>query len=171
MDCLDLKIPDVFVVRIPKFRAMTTGPVDWDEVFDSGIDTKQAGLTVPILFDGADFLYGKNGKAYWLWRIKDDVTAEDTHPFEITEFEGGLYAVAVSIDGDGDSHDKVRAKMAGWLKTTGFIMDNDREMLGHMIYVDDEVKKGLGYEQMALYAPIKFRDESAPSRGSNEIDR
>ena len=32
------------------------------------------------------------------------------------------------------------------------------EEMGHMIYVDGEIKKGLGYEQMALYAPIKQID-------------
>lgn len=154
---MDRQIPDVFIVRIPKFRAMTTGLVGWDEVFDLGIDKKQVGLTVPILFDAVDFLYGKDDKVAWIWRIRDDVTWADTHPFEITEFQGGLYAVAVSIDGDGESHDKVRSKMAKWLESTNFVMDNDRELMGHMVYVDDEIKQGLGYEQMALYAPVKLR--------------
>ena len=156
---LDKKVPDVIIARIPKFRAMTTGLVGWDEVFDTGIDAndKYIGLTVPILFDGQDFLYGKDGKAAWIWRVKDSVTEADTHPFDIIEFQGGLYAVAVSVDGDGESHDKVRSKMAKWLESTNFVIDNDREMMGHMIYVDDEIKKGLGYEQMALYAPIKLR--------------
>ena len=153
---LDKKVPDVVIVRIPKFRAMTTGLLGWDEVFNTGIDVKQDGLTVPILFDAVDFLYGKDGKVAWIWRVKDSVTEADTYPFEITEFQGGLYAVAVSVDGDGESHDKVRSKMAKWLESTNFVIDDDREMMGHMIYVDEEIKKGLGYEQMALYAPIKL---------------
>ena len=162
-DKLDKKMPDIFVVRIPKFRAMTTGLVDWNMIFDAGSASKateltERGLTVPILFDGIDFLYGKDGKAAWIWRIRDNVTEVDTHPFEITEFQGGLYAVSVSVDGDGESHDKVRAKTEKWLESTNFIIDNDRELMGHMIYVDDEIKKGLGYEQMALYAPIKLKE-------------
>jgi len=116
---------------------------------------KQAELTP---WDYIEEAYGKDGKAAWIWRICDNVTEADTHPFEITEFKGGLYAVSVSMDGDGESHDKVRAKTAKWLESTNFIIDDSRELMGHMIYVDDEIKKGLGYEQMALYAPVKLKD-------------
>jgi DNA-binding transcriptional MerR regulator len=164
---LDKKVPDVMIVKIPKFRAFTTGLVGWDKVFDMGSDVKSRelsarGLTMPILFDGHDFLYGKDGKAAWIWRIKDEATETDTHPFEITEFQGGLYAVSVSVDGDGESHDKVRSKTAKWLETTNFVMDNEREMLGHMIYTHDhnpEIIKGLGYEQLVLYAPVKLKED------------
>jgi len=165
---LDKKVPDIMIVRIPKFRALTTGLVGWDEIFDMGSDAKAIelsarGLTAPILFDGIDFLYGKDGKAAWIWRITDEVTEADTHPFEITEFQGGLYAVSVNVDGDGESHDKVRSKTAKWLETTKFVLDNDREMMGHMIYTHDhnpDIMKGLGYEQMVLYAPIKLIEGS-----------
>lgn len=163
---MDKKVPDIMVVRIPKFRALTTGLVGWDKIFDMGSDAKAGelsarGLITPILFDGHDFLYGKDGKAAWVWRITDEATEADTHPFEITEFQGGLYALAVSIDGDGESHDKVRSKTAKLLETTNFTIDNDREMLGHMIYTHDsnpDIMKGLGYEQMVLYSPIKLKE-------------
>jgi len=163
---LDKKVPDVIIVRIPKFRAFTTGLVGWDKIFDMGSDAKAIeltaqGLTMPILFDGIDFLYGQDGKAAWIWRIKDEVNETDTHPFEITEFQGGLYAISVSVDGDGESREKVQSKTAKWLETTNFIMDNDREMLGHMIYTHDhnpDIMKGLGYEQLVLYAPIKLKE-------------
>ena len=87
------------------------------------------------------------------------MTKADTHPYEIIEFSGGLYAVAVSVDGDGESHDRVRSKTEKWLESTNFIIDSDRELMGHMIYVDDEIKAGLGYLQMNLYAPIKLKQE------------
>jgi len=162
---LDRKIPDMMVVRIPKFRALTTGLVGWDKIFDMGSDAKATelsarGLTAPILFDGGDFLYGKDGKAAWIWRITDEATEADTAPFEITEFEGGLYVISVSIDGDGESHDKVRAKVKRWLETTNFVLDDERAMMGHMIFTHDDnpdILKGLGYEQMVLYAPIKLK--------------
>jgi hypothetical protein len=41
-------------------------------------------------------------------------------------------------------------------------MDNEREMLGHMIYTDDhnpDIMKGLGYEQLVLYAPVKLKED------------
>ena len=157
-EMLDNKVPDVMIVKIPPFRAMTTGLVSWDEIFNTGIDTeKYNGLLTPILFDGHDFLYGKDDKVAWIWRVKDGVTETDTQPFKIIEHPGGLYAVAVSVDGDGESHNKVRSKVARWLEGTNFIIDNDRELAGHMIYVCDEIKNGLGYHQLVLYAPIKLK--------------
>ena len=157
---MDKSVPDIMIVRIPKFRAVTMGLVPWDKVFDSDYEAwrdAHSHYFTPIIFDGYDFLYGKDDKAAWIWRIKDNVSEEDVKPYEIIEFQGGLYAVAVSVDGDGESHDKVRSKTAKWLESTNFVIDNDRYMMGHVIYMDDEIKKGLGYEQMALYAPVKLR--------------
>jgi len=157
---LDKKIPDIMVVRIPKCRVVTSGLMSFEELFGGFGQWQEAHkhLFKPILFDAPDFLYGKDGKVEWIWGIKDEIREADTHPYKIIEYPGGLYAVAVSVDGDGESHDKVRSKTAKWLESTNFIIDNDRELMGHMIYVDDEIKKGLGYHQMSLYAPIKLKE-------------
>jgi len=157
---LDNKVPDIIIVKIPNFRAVTSGLVTFEELFGSGFGEWQEShkhLFKPVLFDCPDFLTGKDGKAEWFWGIKDDVTEVDVKPYTITEFQGGLYTVAVSVDGDGESHDKVRSKTEKWLKSTNFVIDNDRVMMGNIIYVDDEIKEGLGYHQMNLYAPIKLK--------------
>ena len=157
---LDNKVPDIIIVKIPNFRAVTSGLVTFEELFGSGFGEWQElhkHLFKPVLFDCPDFLTGKDGKAEWFWGIKDDVTEVDVKPYTITEFQGGLYTVAVSVDGDGESHDKVRSKTEKWLKSTNFVIDNDRVMMGNIIYVDDEIKEGLGYHQMNLYAPIKLK--------------
>lgn len=162
---LDSKVPDIMVVRIPKFRAVTSGLATFEEIFGGGFGTWQethGHLFRPVIFDCPDFLYGKDGKAAWIWAIKDEVTEEDTHPYEIMEYPGGLYAVAVSVDGDGESHSKVRKKTEKWLETTNFIIDDERELMGHVMYADDEIKKGLGYHQMNLYAPIKLKEADEP---------
>jgi len=158
---LDNKVPDIMVVRIPKFRAVTTGLRTFEEVFDGTFESwrkNHSHLFQRVLFDCPDFLYGKDGKCAWIWAVKDEVTEADTHPYEIIEYPGGLYAVAVSVDGDGESHNKVRRKTAKWLENTNFVIDSDRELMEHMIYPDDEIKEGLGYHQMNLYAPIKLRE-------------
>ncbi len=157
---LDNKVPDIMVVRIPKFRAVTSGLITFDELFGGDFVPWQEAnshLFKPVIFDSPDFLCGKDGKAEWIWAIKDETTEADTRPYKIIEYPGGLYAVAVSVDGDGESHDKVRRKTEKWLENTDFIIDNDRLLMGHMIYVDDEIKNGLGYHQMNLYAPIKLK--------------
>ncbi len=159
---LDNMIPDIMIVRIPKFRAVTSGLMTFEELFGGGFGPWQEAhnhFFKPVIFDSPDFLYGKDGKASWIWALKDEVTEADTHPYEIIEYYGGLYAVAVSVDGDGESHNRVRSKTEKWLESTNFLIDSERELMGHMIYVDDEIKAGLGYHQMNLYAPIKLKEK------------
>ena len=157
---LDNKVPDIMIIRIPTFRAVTSGLASWDEVFGAFHDwqPEHNHLFKPVIFDCPDFLTGIEDKVEWFWGVKDEVTEDDVKPYEITEFQGGLYAVAVSVDGDGESHNKVRAKTEKWLENTNFAVDNDRRLAAHMIYVDDEIKEGLGYHQLNLYAPIKLRE-------------
>ena len=156
---LDNKVPDIMIVRIPKFRAVTSGIMTFEELFGGDFGPWQEDhnhLFKPVIFDAPDFLCGKDGNAEWIWAVKDEVTEVDTSPYEIIEYPGGLYAVAVSVDGDGESNNKVRSKTEKWLESTNFVIDSERELMGHMIYVDDEIKEGLGYHQMNLYTPIKL---------------
>ncbi len=158
---LDSKVPDIMIVRISKFRAVTSGAMSFEELFGGDFEPWQKShnhLFQPVLFEAPDFLCEKDGLAEWLWALKDEVTEADTHPYKVTEHPGGLYAVAVSVDGDGESYDKVRSKLEKWLEGTNFILDNGRGFMGHMIYVDDEIKRGLGYHQMNLYAPVKLKE-------------
>lgn len=158
---LDHKIPDIMIVRIPAFRSVTSGAMSFEELFGGNFEPWQKShnhLFRPVLFDAPDFLCEKDGMVEWLWALKDEVTEADTHPYKVTEHPGGLYAVAVSVDGDGESYDKVRSKLEKWLEGTNFILDNRRGFMGHMIYVDDEIKRGLGYHQMNLYAPVKLKE-------------
>jgi DNA-binding transcriptional MerR regulator len=158
---LDNKVPDVMIVRIPNFRAVTSGLTSWDEVFGAFHQWQLAHnhLFKPVIFDCPDFLTGEGDKVEWFWGIKDEITETDVAPYKIIEFQGGLYAVAVSVDGDGESHNRVRSKTEKWLESTNFIIDNDRRFMGHIIYYDDEIRDGLGYNQMNLYAPIKLRGD------------
>ena len=130
MEKLDSKVPDIMVVRIPKFRAVTSGLATFEEIFGGGFGAWQethGHLFKPVIFDCPDFLCGKDGKAEWLWAVKDEVTEAGTYPYEIIEYPDGLYAAAVSIDGDGESHNKVRKKTAKWLENTNFVIDGDRD--------------------------------------------
>ncbi len=156
---LDKKVPDIMIVRIPKFKAVTSGRLTFEELFGGGFGSFVESckhLFKPVMFDSPDFLCGKDGKAEWIWAVRDEVSESDTYPYKIIEFPGGLYAAAVSVDGDGESHDKVRSKTEKWLESTNFALDTERELMGNMIYADDEIKAGLGYHQMILYAPVKL---------------
>ena len=157
---LDKKVPDIMIIRIQEFRAVTSGLLTFEELFGGDFMPWQEAhnhLFKPVIFNCPDFLCGKDDRVEWIWAIKDEVSEADTYPYEVINYPGGLYAVAVSVDGDSESHSKVTKKIEQWLENTNFTIDNDRSSMGNMIYVDDEIREGLGYHQMILYTPIKLR--------------
>lgn len=158
---LNSKVPDIMIVRIPKFRAVTSGAMSYDEIFGKFQLWQEAhnDFFQPIIYDAPDFLCENNGNLEWLWRIKDEITQADTAPYEIIEHTGGLYAAAVSKDGDDESGSKVMQKIEKWIEKTNFVIDDSRTTSVHMIYADDEIRKGLGYHQLNFYAPIKLKND------------
>lgn len=92
-----------------------------------------------------------------------DINLEGSHRqstggYEIIDFEGGLYAAAISVDGDDDINGRVFEGVQKWLETSGFEMDErtGHRTMCHMI-VTDNIRKGLGYDQLDIYIPIKLR--------------
>ena len=69
-----------------------------------------------------------------------------------------LNIAAVSIDGDDESGNKVLEKIQKWLEKTNFVIDDSRAISVHMIYVDEEIRNGLGYHQQNFYTPIKLKN-------------
>lgn len=162
---LDKKIPDVMIVRIPKFLALASPYQSFHQLFNEDSLMfwmgRNSHLTKNIIFDCADFLCRRNDGAFrWLYGVQEHVQEMDTAPYEVIQFEGGLYASAVCMDGDDDSIMKVEQKILKWLEGTNFIFDRERDIMGNMAYNDDEIKKGLGYEQLQRYVPIKPKEET-----------
>lgn len=168
---LDKKIPDIMVVRIPEFKAVTCGEQPWEEMFKEGGYMYQlwqyCHLYKSIIFDCFDFLISRNDKAEWICAVKDCVTDADVTPFKLFDFPGGLYAMAVSIDEDNESIHKVEDKVRRWIETTNFELDKDRDVMFNMPYLYEDgrdtaykdIEKGLGYKQMQRYFPIKLKDD------------
>lgn len=155
---LNDKVPDIMIIRIPPFRAVTSGAVSYEEVFGEFQVWQEAhnDLFTPIIFDAPDLLFGSEGKMEWIWRVKENISPKDVIPYKIKMHPGGLYAAAVSIDGDEESGSKVMKKIEKWLEKTNFIIDDTRTSAVHMIYADEEIRKGLGYDQMNYYVPIRL---------------
>ncbi|ROR28493.1 DNA-binding transcriptional MerR regulator [Mobilisporobacter senegalensis] len=173
---LDKKIPDVMIVRMPKFLALTSQYQNFGELFNEDCLMfwigRHKNLEKSVIFDCSDFLCRRNdGKFRWLYSVHECVKEIDTAPYEVMEFEGGLYASAVCIDGDDDSLMKVENKIMKWLEGTNFILDRERDIMGNMTYNDDEIKKGLGYEQLQRYVPIKLKEEKIGLETSFSIKR
>ena len=170
-DRLDKKIPDIMVVRIPDFKAVTVGVQSWDDMFKYGGYMYQLWQKVhlykPVIFDCFDFLLSVEDKAEWLCAVNEDVDDDAVAPFDLIDFKGGLYAMAVSIDEDNESLSKVEGKVRQWIENTNFSIDEDRNVMFNMPYLYEdgrdpayrEIELGLGYKQMQRYFPIKLKEE------------
>lgn len=167
---LDKKIPDIMVVRIPSFKGVTCGVQTWDDMFEEGGYMYQlwqySHLYKPVIFDCFDFLITKSDKAEWVCAVNDGVTIQDVSPFSLIDFQGGMYAMAVSIDEDNESIKKVEEKVSLWIENTNFELDKSRDVMFNMPYLYEdgrdpiyrEIEKGLGYKQMQRYFPIVLKD-------------
>ncbi len=167
---LDKKIPDIMVVSIQGFKAVTCGDQPWGEMFKEGGYMYQlwqhCHLYKSVIFDCFDFLLSKSDKAEWICAVKDGVTNADVSPFKLFDFPGGLYAMAVSIDEDNESIHKVEDKVRRWIESTNFELDKSRSIMFNMPYLYEygrdiaykDIEKGLGYKQMQRYFPIKLKE-------------
>ena len=168
---LDKKIPDITVVRIPGFRAVSSGVQSWEEMFKEGGYMHQlwqhCDLYKNVIFDCFDFLMVKNENAEWICAVKEDVTDADVSPLKLIDYPGGIYAMAVSIDEDDESIQKVEEKVRRWIEGTNFELDKSNSVMFNMPYLYEDgrdiaykdIEKGLGYKQMQRYFPIKLKDE------------
>ena len=167
-DKLDKKVPDVMVIRIPSFRAVTSGERTFEEIFKKGGYMFQLWqhfpLYRPVIFDCLDFMLVNEDKATMICAVKEGVSEADVSPLELIDFPGGLYAMAVSIDEDDESIQKVQDKIFQWVEGTNFEVDKARNFMFNMPYLDEEnayqkdIEKGLGYRQMQRYVPIRLKD-------------
>ncbi|MCL2776075.1 MAG: MerR family transcriptional regulator [Oscillospiraceae bacterium] len=161
------KLPEVRIIQLPKCKMATSGAPDTtgSEVWNfsnwwGGYEKKYPNI---IAYAPTDFLT-VDGGFVWMSMVNDNATSEDCGGHEIIDFEGGLYAVCTSIDGDGESNDLVYKKIKKWLESTEFEFDEhpgdpSRQSMGHMINPTDEIKQGLGYHQFEVFVPIKLRSK------------
>ena len=156
------------VIRIPSFRAVTSGERTFEEIFKKGGYMFQLWqhfpLYRPVIFDCLDFMLVNEDKATMICAVKEGVSEADVSPLELIDFPGGLYAMAVSIDEDDESIQKVQDKIFQWVEGTNFEVDKARNFMFNMPYLDEEnayqkdIEKGLGYRQMQRYVPIRLKD-------------
>ncbi len=100
-----------------------------------------------------DFLYWDGEGFVWLYMYEDGMTVPPE--FEITDFQGGLYAVATDIDQKTDK-ESMNAELDKFLDEIGLERDTSRSELGNVI-TPPLAQQIMGYEQMNYYFPIKAR--------------
>ena len=107
------KLQNMRAIEIPKFRAVSSGPKTFDEIFgENGFDRWRAAhshLIKDLIYAPADLMWHEgapetygSGQNVWIWAVNDDVTEADTAPYEIIEFPGGMFLVATADENDSD---------------------------------------------------------------------
>lgn len=158
------KLPAVHIVKIPSFRAVTTGPITYERFGEfKNFRNNNRHLFEPAIFGSVDFVWHDDGKqdaVNWIHRVRDNVTEADTAPYNIINFEGGLYAASVASDSDGKTHVAILNGIMSWLVNTGFEPDMrpGHEILSSLLYPCDEIRKGLGYDQLEFFVPIRIKE-------------
>lgn len=156
------KAPEVRIIQLNPFKAFSSGLDTVDNVMGTFQQWQEEHnhLIKKMMYGAPDFLwFEEDMKAVWIWAVEDWVTERDTAPYELIEFEGGLYAAAMSVDGDDDIGGRVYAGIKKWLETSGFELDErpGHRTMCHMLNPTDEIKNALGYHQLDIYVPIKVR--------------
>ena len=160
------KAPEVRIIQINPFKAFSSGADTIENVMGAFQQWQEEHnhLVKKMIYGAPDFLwFEEDMKAVWIWAVEDWVTPKDTDPYELIEFEGGLYAAAMSVDGDDEIGNRVHSGILKWLEDSGFELDErpGHRTMGHMLNPTDEIKKALGYDQMDIYVPIKIRGEKS----------
>lgn len=160
------KAPEVRIIQINPFKAFSSGADSFENVMGTFQQWQEAHnhFVRKMIYGAPDFLwFEEDGKAVWIWAVEDWVTGEDTAPYELIKFEGGLYAAAMSVDGDDDIAGRVCSGILKWLEDSGFEPDErpGHRTMCHMVNPTDEIRNALGYDQMDIYMPIEIRGKES----------
>ena len=150
------------IIEIPKCKMVSSGEVaegEAGENFFDGKFPKWFGKLPTDLFP-RDFLLHNPQKntLVWYYALPEN-TNIDTMDFAIIDFHGGLYATAVSKDGDDEDGLRVFNGIKEWVEKSGCFELDERENHNHMfnIITPPKAKECMGYEQLEIYVPIKIK--------------
>lgn len=113
-------------------------------------------LEFPRTMFPQDYLWFDPARGGFVWYYVYSEGMKVPPECEVVDFPGGLYAVATDVDGqdDADAQAAVKAFLAAH---PSFVVDASRMHLGNII-TSPQGSKGLGYEQMDYYTPIKLAE-------------
>ncbi|CQR74632.1 Nodulation protein NolA [Sporomusa ovata DSM 2662] len=151
------KKPDVRIVELPKCKMVSSGCdmgnglLDEFNIWWSAVDKQRTDKFFPRDFMWYDL---ESKGTFWYYAINDNIT--DTGGFEVLEFEGGLYAAAVSKDGDDNDGWRVYSGIKEWIDNSGYFEVDERQGHYHMCHVitPSIAGKAMGYAQLEIYVHI-----------------
>ncbi len=158
----------VRIVELPACKMVTSGVANSPDSFGpDGVMTRFNNWFSTFDKNRKDQFYPRDfmwssPEGGFMWGYAVGEVPKDTGGFEVIDFPGGLYAVAISVDADGKDHNRVYQGIQEWVEKSGcFMLDETekRRSLGN-ITTPSMAKEIMGYQQMDLYFPIRIKEES-----------
>ena len=148
-----MKLNGIRVIEIPKFKAISSGLGAADDIFEKfSVDKKFIINAAP--YCAPDLAWFEGDKAVWIWAVNDWVTAADAAPYELIEFEGGIYVVGVADENEQSDCGAVYNHITKWIEAGDVFQLDDRPVMFHRIGCGD-VEKALGMAQQEIFVPVK----------------
>ncbi|NLU42640.1 MAG: GyrI-like domain-containing protein [Firmicutes bacterium] len=142
------------VLELPRSRMATSGNRSLEEfnTWWSEVDKARKDRFFP-----RDFMWfdAESGRLVWYYALPPD--AADPEDFDVVDFPGGLYAVAVSRDEDDADGERVYAEIKRWVEDSRvFAVDEGprRHTMFHVV-TPDEAYLAMGFRQLDIFVPIR----------------
>lgn len=159
------KLNGIRIFEIPKFKAMSSGFDTHENVFGKFGEFQRAlqKLQPNIIkssppYDAPDLAMFEGDKVNWFWAVEDWVTKADIAPYELTEFEGGIYVVGVADEHELADCGEVYNHIIKWIESNEKFKLDDRP--GHRVMCHrigcNEIEKALGMAQQEIFVPVKL---------------
>lgn len=157
------KLGNVRVIEIPKFKAVSSGLDTFDSIFGEGgffswVQAHDMLFKKSIYGHAYDFMWHEGDKNIWIWAVEDWVTEIDAAPFELIEFEGGIYVVAVADEKDDIDCGEVYYGALKWIEEGGVFEPDDRP--GHRCifhHIGYNLQDVMNVVQQEMFLPVRVR--------------
>lgn len=111
------------------------------------------------------------GLNVWIRAVNDGVSAEDASPYELTEFPGGIFLLAIADENDSDDPEEAVRGMFDWIQKSAVFEYGDfpRSGMCNMPAADADIDRALGIAQQQIFLPLKYRQKQpshAAGRGA-----
>lgn len=159
------KLHNMRAIEIPRFRAVSSGFKTFDEIFGENGFGQWTGthryVIRDLIYASPDFMWHEGDKNVWIWAINDNVTEADTEPYEIVEFEGGMFLVATGDENDNDDLNETVNCMMKWIEQSDVFEYGDFPKSGmcHMPNGGGAIDKVLDIAQQEIFLPLKFKNK------------
>ncbi len=158
------KLKNMRVIEIPKFRAISSGPRTLDEIFSTGGFDEWCGAHEELLFhalcEPVDFLWHENNDinhSVLIKALKEGVTKQQTTPWEIINFPGGIFLVATADETSMDDINETVSGMLEWIADSGVFEYGDFPESGMCNMPGNrKIDSALRIAQQQIFLPLKL---------------